>query len=80
VLGEHLVGGAHAGQHARARVRDVEDLEQFLHRAVLAVPSVHRDERDIRRGVTKPVDEILPHVERHHLVAQALERILHARA
>jgi hypothetical protein len=46
VLREDVVRAVNAGRHAGRGVRDVEDLEQLLHRAVLAVATVQRDESD----------------------------------
>ena len=48
VLGEHLVHAADAGRRAGAGVGEAEELEQLLHRAVLAVAAVQRDEGDVR--------------------------------
>jgi hypothetical protein len=80
VLGEDLVGAADARRDARAGVRDPEQLEQLLDRAVLAVAAVQRDERDVGRGVAQRGDEVVPDVDRDDVVAQALERVLDPRA
>ncbi len=80
VLGEHLVHRARAGQDAGARVGHAEDLQQLLHGAVLAVAAVEGHERDLGRLVAQPADQVEAHVDAHHLVAQPLERVLHARA
>ncbi len=61
-------------------VGDAEDLEQLLHRAVLAVAAVHRHEGGVRRGLAQPGDQVEPGVDRHDLVAEALERVLDPRA
>ena len=53
VLGQDLVGGSDARRHARARVGDPHHLEQLLHGSVLAVASVQRHERDLRRGTRR---------------------------
>ena len=57
-----------------------DQLEQLLHRAVLAVAPVHRDERDVRPRLGEAVDEVRPDVDRDHLVAEPLERVAHAGA
>jgi hypothetical protein len=76
VLGEHLVGAADARRHARRGVRDPEDLEQLLHRAVLAVAAVHGDERDVGRLRPQPGDEVAADVDGDDLVPEALQRVL----
>ena len=54
LLGLELVHRQRAREHARARVRDLHELEQALDAAVLAVAAVQREERDVdaraRRG------------------------------
>ena len=80
VLGQHLVGAAHARADARAGVGDAEDLEQLLHRAVLAVAAVQRDERRVGLELAQARDEVVADVEAEHLVAEALERVLDPRA
>ena len=77
MLGEHLVHRPDAGEHAGARVRDAEDLEQLLDRPVLAVTSVHGDEGDLGRRITEAVDQIGAGVDRHHLVPKPFEGVLH---
>ena len=70
-----------AGRHGREPVYGMpEQLEQLLDRAVLAVAAVQRDERDVRRASPQPLDEVGADVDRDHLVAEALERVLDARA
>ena len=41
---------------------------------------MQRDERDVRPYLTKPVDEVGTDVDRHHLVTEPVQRVLHARA
>ena len=53
VLGDHLVHAADAGGDARPDVRQTEDLEQLLDRAVLAAGPVQGDED----GVGPPILE-----------------------
>ena len=57
-----------------------EQLEQLLDGAVLAAAAVQRHERHVRALVAEPVDEVRADVDRHHLVAEPLERVLDARA
>ena len=64
----------------RAGVRDAEDLEQLLDGAVLAVAAVQRDERDVGRELAQPGDEVVADVDAVDLVAEALQRVLDARA
>ena len=80
VLGQHLVGGADAGRHARAGVGDPQHLEQLLHGAVLAVAAVQRDERDVGPSPLSRLDEVGADVDRDDLVAEPLQRVLDARA
>jgi hypothetical protein len=49
VLGNDLVGAAHARADPAARVRDPDDLEELLDGAVLAVAAVQADERRVGR-------------------------------
>ena len=79
VLGEHLVGRADAGRHARAGVGDADDLQQLLHGPVLAVAAVQRDERDIGRVRGQAVEQVRSDVDRDDPVAEALKRLLDAR-
>ena len=80
-LASDLVPAADAGRRARAGVGHADELEQLLHRAVLAVAPVQRDEGDVRprrragarRGRGPTSIEI-------DVVAEALERVLDARA
>jgi hypothetical protein len=76
VLGDDLVDAADARRGTRGGVRDAEQLEQFLDRAVLAAAAVQRDERDVGRGGGQAVDEVRADVDRRHLVAEPLERVL----
>jgi len=48
LLGRHLVDGDARGEDAAAGVGDAEQLEQTLHRPVLAVAAVQSDEGDLR--------------------------------
>ena len=57
-----------------------EDLEQLLHRAVLAVAAVQRDERDVGLRLAQPLDQVVADVDRDRLVAEPVERVLDARA
>ena len=61
-------------------VRDAEQLEQLLHRPVLAAAAVQRHEGDVGALGDEPVDEVGADVDRHHVVAEPLERVLDARA
>ena len=56
---------------------DAHHLEQLLHGAVLAVAAVERDEGQIGTGLGEPLHQVGAHVDRHDLVAEALERVLH---
>ena len=80
VLGEHLVGAADARRRPRAGVRDPDHLEQLLHGPVLAARPVQRDERDIGVGVEQLRHQLRPGVDRHDLVAEPLQAVLHPRA
>src|SRR3954451_17200311 len=80
VLREHLVGAAHAGRDPRGGVRDAEDLEELLDRAVLAVAAVHRDERHVGRLGAQTGDEVPADVDADDVVAEALQRVLDPRA
>ena len=54
-LGHHLVHRDRRGHHARAGVGDAQQLERALHRAVLAVAAVQRDEAaKNRRAAVRP--------------------------
>jgi hypothetical protein len=77
VLGEHLVPAAHAGQHAGPGIGDAEDLEQLLHRPVLAVAPVKGDPGRLGGGGPQAGEEVRAHVHRDHVVAEALQRVLH---
>ena len=80
VLGAHLVPAADAGGDARARVGDRQHLEQLLDGSVLAVAAVQADERGVDLDLAQPLDEVVTDVDRAHLVPEALERVLDARA
>ena len=62
--------------HPRARVGDAEDLEQLLRGAVLAARAVQGDEGDLGPLLLQPPHQVGAGVERHHLVAERLERVL----
>ncbi len=79
MLGEDLVGGADARGHAGPGVGDPHHLEQLLHRPVLAVAAVKRDERDLGSGCAQPVDQVRADVDLDHLVPEARERVLDPR-
>ena len=64
----HLVDGPRAGQDTRAGVRNAEDLQQLLHRAVLAAAAVQGHEGGVGALVAKPADEVAAHVDAHHVV------------
>ena len=49
--------------------------EQLLHRPVLAVGAVQGDERDVGRRLAHARDEMVADIDRHDLVAEALERV-----
>ena len=54
-----------------------DELEDLLHRAVLAVAAVERDERDVRPRVGEPLDQVRADVDRDDVVAQPLEGVAH---
>ena len=64
----------------RGRVRDADQLEQLLDRAVLAAAAVQGDERDVGPLGLQAVDEVGADVDRQHLVAEPRQRVLDARA
>ena len=80
MLREHLVHAAHARRRSRRGVWNADELEDLLHGPVLAVASVHRDERHVGPRIGQPIDEVRPDVDRDHLVAETLQRVAHARA
>jgi hypothetical protein len=80
VLGEDLVHRPDAGRDSGAGVGETEDLEQLLHRPVLAVAAVHRDERHVGALLPQPPDQVPASVDRDHVVAEPLERVLDAGA
>ena len=59
-----------------AGVGEADELEQLLHRAVLAAAAVERDERHVGLRRLELLDEVGPDVDRRHVVAQSLERVL----
>ena len=76
VLGEDLVDAAGAGRGAGAGEGDAEDLQQLLGGAVLAAGAVHRDEGDVGALGLEPPHQVGADVDRQHLVAEPLERVL----
>ena len=64
-LGHHLVERDRRGHHARAGVRDAEQLERALHRAVFAVAAVQRDEA-AHEAVALEFDQIAFGAGRRH--------------
>ena len=81
VLGERLVGAAHACRRARAGVRHADRLQQPLHGAVLAVarraaPRTRRRARARAAAATRSWSG----VDRDHLVAEPAQRVLDLRA
>ena len=76
VLRQHLVHAAHAAEHARAGVGHADDLQQLLHRAVLAAAAVQCDERDIGLARAQVVEERSADVDRDEVDAEPLERVL----
>jgi len=79
-LASTLSAARDAGRDARTGVRDADHLEQLLHRAVLAVATVQRDECHVGSRRRQLGHQIRSDVNRHHVMAEALERILHASA
>ena len=81
VLGDDLVHAADAGARAGAGVRHADELEQLLHRAVLAAAAVQRDERDVGPLAQQALDEVARR-RRSAITSwpEPLERVLDARA
>jgi hypothetical protein len=80
MLGQHLVRRTNAGQDAGAGVGHAEYLEQLLDGAILAVAAVHRDERHLGPRLAQAADEVQSNVDRHGLVPEPPQRVLHASA
>ena len=80
VLRLHLVHAARAGRRAGPGEGDAEDLQQLLHRSVLAAHAVHGDEGDVGALRHQALDQVGADVDRQHLVAEPLQRVLDPRA
>ncbi len=78
VLGGDLVHAERTGGHARSGVRQVEDLEELLHGAVLTARPVQRDEDDVRLMIAESGDQVRPDVDAERFVAKGAERVLHS--
>ncbi len=76
VLGDRLVERSPAGGGAGARVGDAEDLEQLLHRPVLAALAVQGDERRVGPLLAQRRDQPRADVHRDDLMPEPRERIL----
>src|SRR5437588_7214915 len=76
MLGEDLVRRPDARRDPGSGVGNPHRFEQFLHRSVLAVAPMQRDERDFGPHRLELLDQIRAHVDRDDLVAEPLERIL----
>ena len=74
VLGEHLVHALDAGQHPRTRVRQAQDLQQLLHRAVLAALAVHGDEDAVGPRLHQATHQRLVYVDAGDPVPPRLQR------
>ena len=79
VLALHLVHAARAGRGARTGEGDAEDLQQLLHGSVLAADAVHRDEGHVGPLGAQALDQVGADVDRQHLVAEPLQRVLDPR-
>ena len=79
VLGQDLVHAAGAGGGAGTGEGDAEDLQQLLHGAVLAADAVHGDEGDVGPLGDQALDQVGADVDRQHLVAEPLQRVLDPR-
>ena len=55
----HLVHGKRARPHARARVRDADDIEQTLHRTVFAIFAMQAEERHVERFLDQTLQVFL---------------------
>jgi hypothetical protein len=78
VLGQHFVRGTYARGDAGARVADPHRVQQLLDRPILTVTTVERDESQLGPVRLETLDQIGADVDRHHLVAEPLERVLDA--
>ena len=80
-LGDVLLGAGGGAEHAGEGVGDVEDLEEALDAAVLAVAAVHGDERDVVAALRDGLDEsLVGDVEQRDVLETGLAEGLHARA
>ena len=70
-----LLHGHRRGHDTRMRVRDAEDLEEALERAVLAGPTVKHVERDVGLGGGQSRGDVAADVDRRDPIAAAAERI-----
>jgi hypothetical protein len=76
VLGLDLVHAEDAGADPGTGVGDAEQLEQRLHRAVLATGAVEGDEGDVGPLLLEPRDEPLVGVDRDDLVTERGDGVL----
>ena len=76
VLRQHLVERADAGRDTGAGVGDAHHLEDLLHRAVLSVAAMERDECHVGGTRAQLLDEVGSDIDRGDLVPEPLERVL----